>query len=97
MSDSVNDYGLGAPNTQQDATPEPTRQYEEPNPLVHGLGDQDLPDDDHSEAGRRHRSHQEHGLGEGGAVRDPLTPGVEPDPLEHGLGSPDSAPEDFTR
>ena len=46
MSDSVNDYGLGAPNTQQDATPEPTRQYEEPNPLEHGLGSPDSAPED---------------------------------------------------
>ncbi|HQY98438.1 MAG TPA: hypothetical protein PKV13_08265 [Propionicimonas sp.] len=93
MSDSVNDYALGAPNTQDETNPAPRRQYEEPDPLAHGLGDQDLPDDD-ADDGRRLGSNPEHGLGEGGALHDPAAAGVEPDPLAHGLGSPDSAPPD---
>lgn len=91
MSESVNDYGLGAPNTQ---TEPPVEHGWHADPLAHGLGAQDAAGDEHgdedfAEGGRHNRL--EHGLGGAGVVDEKRAPqGTQPDPLTHGLGSPAS-------
>ncbi len=93
MSDDVNEYGLGAPNTQTDQADAVIDAYkgetEEPG-IEHGLGPSDGPflgESAPEEEGTRF------GLGsdntqEGDVVRAPDTED-EPDPLEHGLESTD--------
>lgn len=78
MSDSVNDYGLGASGTQSSApVPHPPRI----NPLSTGLGAPDgvepqLPDEDPTERGLGSQNTQP-----GEPVEE------EPQPPQHGLGS----------
>lgn len=88
MSDSVNDYGLGAPNTQEDHT-DTDEVYRDP--LAHGLGDRDVDDDelldeDLPEGGDQNRL--EHGLTGTGYRDDRLVDSDTTDPLTGGLGSP---------
>ncbi len=83
MSDSVNEYGLGAPESQDQPMP-PVPETPGPDPLVHGLGPSDGPFEGEAapeEEGTRF------GLGDDDTQPEP--PGPEttgPDPLEHGLG-----------
>ena len=92
MSDNVNEYGLGAPDTQSGA---PAPQEPRKDPLAHGLGARDVDNDDEhgsedfAEGGRQNRL--EHGLAGAGSHDESLTPGGDkPDPLSHGLGSADT-------
>lgn len=92
MSDTVNEYGLGSPNTQNSA---PVRHEPGPDPLSHGLGPRDVANDSHAdedfaEGGRHGRL--EHGLVGTGILRDLPAPASGPhtDPLRHGLGSADT-------
>ncbi len=89
MSDSVNDYGLGAPNTQDDQTTDRDEVYRDP--LAHGLGSQDVADDefdgeDLPEGGNQNRL--EHGLAGTGYRDDSRIESDETDPLSSALGSP---------
>jgi len=91
MSDSVNEYGLGSPDTQQGV---PVPHDSRPDPLAHGLGPQNVGNDPHGdedfpEGGRHGRL--EHGLAGAGSLVDLPAPASGPqlDPLRHGLGSAD--------
>lgn len=94
MSDTVNEYGLGSPDTQAG---EPVLHDSRPDPLAHGLGSRDVTNDNHgdedvAEGGRWNTL--EHGLSGGGVPDHSLTPtGGHPDPLQHGLGSPETGSE----
>lgn len=88
MSDSVNEYGLGASDTQDTAPVSPEVQSD---PLAHGLGAREMADDKHAgedipEGGPHNRL--EHGLGAEGFDDNPVV--KDSDPLQHGLGSPDA-------
>lgn len=91
MSDTVNEYGLGSPDTQAS---EPLPHDSGPDPLAHVLGSRDVTHDNHgdedvAEGGRRNTL--EHGLSGGGAPDESPTPtGGHPDRLQHGLGSPET-------
>ena len=91
MPDTVNEYGLGSPNTQAS---EPLLHDSGTDPLAHGLGSRDVTHDNHgdedvAEGGRRNTL--EHGLSGGGASDESRTAtGGHPDPLQHGLGSPEA-------
>lgn len=88
MSDSVNEYGLGTPNTQNES---PVADDPTTDPLAHGLGARDVADDEgHDsvpEGGRR--NHLEHGMV--GAGPDETVDAPPNDPLRHGLGTADRA------
>lgn len=92
MSDTVNDYGLGSPDSQPG---EAQAHAKGPDPLAHGLGPREVTNDNHgdedvAEGGRRNKL--EHGLAGGALPDDARTPaGEHPDPLRHGLGSPEAA------
>jgi hypothetical protein len=95
MSDTVNEYGLGSPDTQPgDPAPHDPR----PDPLAHGLASRDVRnddthgDEDFPEGGRHGRL--EHGLAGAGSLVDlPAPPsGPQLDPLRHGLGAADPGP-----
>jgi hypothetical protein len=101
MSDDVNEYGLGAPNTQTDEAGDHVHEADQGSGLGHGLGPSEGPflgEAAAEEEGVRF------GLGsdntqDGDVVHDPAAdsdiqyqPGaqpVRPDPLEHGLESED--------
>lgn len=95
MSDDVNEYGLGASNTQAEASSETHGQRTDP--LAHGLGARGEQHDQHgdediAEGGRHNRL--EHGLGGAGFPDANVAPGAtQPDPLRHGLGTPDAGHE----
>lgn len=91
MSDSVNEYGLGSPNTQ---TGTPVHHDPRPDPLSHGLGPREVAnhthgDEDFAEGGRHGRL--QHGLAGAGSLIDLPAPasGAQTDPMRHGLGSTD--------
>lgn len=94
MSATVNEYGLGSPDTQAG---EPVPHDPRPDPLAHGLGPRDVAHDNHggedvAEGGRRNTL--EHGLSGGGVPNESPTPtDGHPDPLQHGLGSPETGSE----
>lgn len=84
MSDSVNEYGLGAENTQE--TPPVTGKDEGPG-LAHALGPSDGPFLGESAA---EEEGTKFGLGaDNTQASAPQPEPVFPDPLEHGLGTPD--------
>lgn len=94
MSDNVNEYGLGSPNTQSS---NPIHHDRGPDPLAHGLGAREVANDTHGnedfpEGGRHGRL--EHGLAGAGRLVDLPGPasGQYPDPLRHGLGANDTLP-----
>ncbi|HEX5334661.1 MAG TPA: hypothetical protein VFW55_02185 [Propionicimonas sp.] len=88
MSDNVDEYGLGAPETQSGA---PVPHDPRKDPLAHGLGGADVDHDhpegeDFAEGGRQNKL--EHGLAGAGSRDENLIPkGGKPDPMSHGLGS----------
>jgi hypothetical protein len=91
MSDTVNDYGLGSPNTQ---TGNPVHHGPRPDPLSHGLGAREMAhhthaDEDFAEGGRHGRL--QHALAGAGVLIDLPAPasGAQSDPMRHGLGSTD--------
>lgn len=89
MSDTVNEYGLGSPDTQPGI---PVPHDPRPDPLAHGLASGDVDNDTHGdedfpEGGRHGRL--EHGLAGAGSLVDLPAPASGPllDPLRHGLGT----------
>ena len=91
MSDKVNEYGLGAPNTQDGP---PQAREAGADPLAHGLGQRDVANEDNELEDNREGGKQnklEHGLAGAGSHDQNLAPhSGKPDPLSHGLGSPDT-------
>jgi hypothetical protein len=90
MSDNVNEYGLGSPESQGSV---PVAHGSQPDPLAHGLGardeEHDHGEEDVAEGGRHNRL--EHGLAGAGFPDANLSPdATKPDPLRHGLGSSDA-------
>ncbi len=80
MSDSVNEYGLGSENTQEE---QPLPHGEPGHGIEHGLGSSDGPylDDPAAEEGAKF------GLGSDNTQdTPPVEEPPEPDPLRHGLG-----------
>lgn len=94
MSETVNEYGLGSPDTQPGA---PVVHDPQPDPLAYGLGSRnggsDTPEDEDFPEGGRH-GRLEHGLAGAGRLVDlPAPPsGPQVDPLRHGLGTAGPAP-----
>ncbi len=86
MSDMVNDFGLGAPDTQHSA---PVEHGWRPDPLAHGLGAGNIAAHEHdgedfAEGGRTNRL--EHGLVMAGESAGAASPTGKQNPLAHGLG-----------
>lgn len=88
MTDSVNEYGLGTPDTQDES---PVADDFTTDPLAHGLGARDVADDEgHDsvpEGGRR--NHLEHGMV--GAGPDETVDAPPNDPLCPTRGAADRA------
>lgn len=98
MSDDVNDYGLGAPNTQPGESVDRGYDEDEGMGLEHGLGPSEGPfvgESAPEEEGLRHglgdENTQDADVVDDPGAESPIQhqPTAQPDPLEHGLESTD--------